>query len=199
MHRSVQYFAFITILCRQPEVPRACGLVPIGTPSRVEAMTSLSVSNRLASRSRIFRQLASFGAIGVASTIAYVVLYSWLREATPAGIANALALVITAVGNTAANRWLTFGVRGRAGLALHHAAGLLAFGAALLITSASLVILSALMPGHSRTAEIAVLVFANAVATLVRFVLLRQAISRDRDARMPASPPTIALSQSETS
>ena len=30
-----------------------------------------------------------------------------------AGAANAVALAITAVGNTAANRWLTFGVRGR--------------------------------------------------------------------------------------
>src|SRR5664279_5274203 len=102
------------------------------------AMTSLSVPNRLASHSNTLRQLASFGAIGVASTAAYVVLYAWLREATPAGIANALALVITAVGNTAANRWLTFGVRGRAGLARDHAAGLLALSAALVITSASL-------------------------------------------------------------
>jgi putative flippase GtrA len=149
-------------------------------------MTSLSVSNRLASHGNTFRQLASFGAIGVASTIAYVVLYAWLRDTTPAGVANAFALVITAVGNTAANRWLTFGVRGRAGLARDHAAGLLAFGAALVITSASLVILSAIAPGHGRTAEIAVLVFANALATLVRFVLLRLAIGRDRNSSSPA-------------
>jgi putative flippase GtrA len=160
-------------------------------------MTSLSVSNRLVSHGNTIRQLASFGAIGVVSTVAYVLLYAWLREATPAGIANALALVITAVGNTAANRWLTFGVRGRAGLARDHAAGLLALGAALVITSASLVILSAVMPGHSRTAEITILVFANAVATLVRFVLLRLAINRDRNARVPASPPAAKLTQSE--
>lgn len=113
-------------------------------------------------------------------------------------LALALALVITAVGNTAANRWWTFGVRGRAGLARRHAAGLLAFSAALLITSVLLVILSAIMPGHSRTAEIAVLVFANAVATLVRFGLLRLVIDRDRNARMPASAPAVTLAQSET-
>jgi putative flippase GtrA len=161
-------------------------------------MTLLSVSYRLASHGGTFRQLASFGAIGVTSTVAYVALYAWLREATPAGIANAFALVITAVGNTAANRWLTFGVRGRAGLARDHAAGLLAFGVALVITSASLVILSAIMPGHSRTAEIAALVFANAVATIVRFVILRLAMNRDRNARMPASPPAVAFTQPET-
>jgi putative flippase GtrA len=159
-------------------------------------MTSLSVSNRLASHGNTIRQLASFGAIGVASTVAYVVLYAWLRDATPAGIANALALVITAVGNTAANRWLTFGIRGNAGLARDHAAGLLAFGAALVITSASLVVLSSVMPGHSRTVEIAVLVFANAVATLVRFVLLRLAMNRDRDARMAASSPALTVTHS---
>jgi len=150
-------------------------------------MTSLSVSSRLARHGNTVRQLASFGAVGVTSTVAYVVLYAWFREATPAGIANAFALLITAVGNTAANRRLTFGVRGRAGLARDHAAGLVAFGAALLITSASLVVLSALMPGHNRTAEIAILVFANAMATLVRFALLRLTIGRDQTADLPAS------------
>ena len=148
-------------------------------------MTSISVSNRLASQSTMLRQLVSFGAIGVASTVAYVVLYSSLREAMPAGLANGLALVTTAVGNTAANRWLTFGVRGRTGFTRHHVAGLLAFGAALAITTASLLTLNAVSPTHSRTAEIAVLVFANAAATLVRFVLLRLAMNGDVNAPTP--------------
>jgi putative flippase GtrA len=161
-------------------------------------MTSLSVPNRLASHGRTFRQLASFGAIGAASTVAYLVLYAWLREAAPAGIANAVALVVTALGNTAANRWLTFGVRGRAGLARDHAAGLLAFGAALAITSASLVILDATMPRHSRTTEIAALVFANAVSTLVRFVILRLALSSDRNPSIPTGTQRLRSTQSET-
>jgi len=120
--------------------------------------------------------MASFGAIGAASTLAYVVLYAWLRGAAPAGIANALALVVTAVANTAANRWLTFGIRGGEGLARHHAAGLLALGAALAITSASLVILNAVAPHHGRPTEIAVLVLANAAATVARFLFLRSAV-----------------------
>ena len=48
---------------------------------------------------------------------------SLLRGPLGAGGANALALALTAVGNTAANRRLTFGVRGRAGLVRHHALG----------------------------------------------------------------------------
>jgi Glycosyl transferase family 2 len=51
-------------------------------------------------------QLARFIVVGVASTVTYVLLYLLL--------ANALSLLITAVANTAANRRVTFGIRGRA-------------------------------------------------------------------------------------
>ena len=139
-------------------------------------MTALSVTNSVAMRRGTFRQLASFGVIGAASTLAYIALYAWLRQASPAGIANAMALLITAVGNTAANRWLTFGIRGNEGLARHHAAGLLALGVAVLITSASLLALNTIDPRHGRLSELAVLVAANAVATLVRFLFLRHAV-----------------------
>jgi putative flippase GtrA len=151
-------------------------------------MTALTALRPLATHRDTVRQLASFGAVGVASTAAYVALYSVFRGAISAGAANALALVITAVGNTAANRWLTFRVRGRHGLARDHVAGLPALGAALAITSVSLVALTAVAPHHGRIAEVAVLVLANALATLVRFLLLRLAIDRPRDARPAASP-----------
>ena len=51
--------------------------------------------------------------IGVASTVAYIALYLLLRGALPAQLANALSLLATTVGNTAANRRCTFGIRGR--------------------------------------------------------------------------------------
>jgi putative flippase GtrA len=174
-------------------------------------MTDVSVPGRLAPHGATARQLASFGAIGVVSTLAYVVLYVWLREVTPAGAANALALVLTAVGNTAANRRLTFGVRGREGLARHHAAGLLAFAAALAITSASLLVLSVVAPDHGRSTELAILVLANALATVVRFLFLRSAVvarspsgagsrpatDRASGPRTPAAPTLATLSQSK--
>jgi putative flippase GtrA len=144
------------------------------------------------------RQIASFGAIGVASTLAYVVLYAGLRSVSPAAAANALALVVTAVANTAANRRLTFEVQGRAGLARDHAAGLLALAAALVITSAALAGLDFIAPRHGRLTEIAVLVVANAAATLVRFLLLRSAlIDRARSARMSPERTLATLSTSE--
>ena len=160
-------------------------------------MTALTLPGPLVSHRAILRQVASFAAIGVASTLAYIALYAWLRGAAPAGIANALALLTTAVANTAANRWLTFGVRGRDGLARHHAAGLLALGAALVMTSASLVVLNAAAPRHGRSIEIAVLVVANTAATLVRFLFLRSAVGGAHESRLPAGPTLATLSQSK--
>ena len=72
-------------------------------------------------------QLIRFGGVGVLSTLAYFALYLGLREASGAQAANLIALVVTAVANTAANRRLTFGVRGRSGALRHHAGGLIAF------------------------------------------------------------------------
>ena len=133
-------------------------------------------SDALRQRPHWPRQLLTFGAIGVLSTLAYVALYAWLRPAVSAGVANAAALLITAVGNTAANRRLTFAVTARDGLARHHAAGLIALGVALAITSASLGLLDFLAPHHGRSVELVVLVGANGAATVARFFLLRFAI-----------------------
>ena len=47
------------------------------------------------------------------STLAYLLLYVLLRAPLGAQAANCVALLLTAVANTAANRRLTFGVRGR--------------------------------------------------------------------------------------
>jgi len=160
-------------------------------------MTAIFVRSAFVSHRESVCRLVSFGAIGVASTVAYVVLYAALRDVAPAGVANALALVVTAVANTAANRRLTFAVQGRDGLARDHAAGLVALAAALAITSASLAALAAISPHHGRITEIAVLVGANAAATLIRFLLLRFAIDRARDVRTSNASLLATLSQSE--
>ncbi len=131
------------------------------------------------------RQLASFGAIGVVSTAAYVAIFAAVRTVAPAPAANVVALVLTALGNTAANRRLTFGVQGRSGLARDHAAGLLSLAVALALTSAALGVLDLLAPHRGCLTEIAVLVAANAAATVVRFVLLRVAIDGGRTCPAP--------------
>ena len=126
------------------------------------------------------RQLWRFAIVGVLSTLAYSGLYWLLREVSSPPVANALALLLTAIANTAANRRLTFGVRGRRLLLRDHVGGLVAFGLALAITTVSLTTLHTLWPGASRTVEVAVLTSANIVATLTRFVLLRTWILRPR-------------------
>ena len=123
---------------------------------------------------RLYRsQFLRFGAIGIVSTLAYLLLYLVLRQETGPQPANAIALLATAIANTAANRRLTFGVRGRDGVLRHQLQGLGVFAAALTLTSASLALLHAVEPSPDRVTELSVLVLANLVATVLRFVLLR--------------------------
>jgi putative flippase GtrA len=118
------------------------------------------------------RQLVRFAAVGVASTLAYLALFFLLQPGLAAQAANLLALLVTAVANTAANRRFTFGVRGHVKRATHQVQGLAVFLLGLGLTSGSLALVHA--SGISgRTTEALVLVSANLLATLVRFLLLR--------------------------
>ena len=119
------------------------------------------------------RQLVRFAGVGVASTLAYLLLYVALRVVVGAQVANLLALLVTAVANTAANRRLTFGVSGRRGAGRHQAQGLVVFGLGLALTSGSLALLHAVSATPARFVELTVLVAANLLATLLRFLLLR--------------------------
>ncbi|HET9945140.1 MAG TPA: glycosyltransferase [Actinomycetes bacterium] len=134
------------------------------------------------------RQLVRFAGVGVASTLAFLGLYVLLRPALGAQPANLLALLLTAVANTAANRRLTFGVRGSEARVRHQAQGLVVFGIGLALTSGSLATVHAWWPAPSRWVEIAALVVANAAATLVRFLMLRRWVFR-RPADAPALAP----------
>jgi len=116
-------------------------------------------------------QIARFTVIGVASTIAYVVLFLLLRTIMSAQVANVVSLLVTAVANTAANRRLTFGISGRSNAARHQVKGLIAFGIGLALTSGALAALGPEHPG--RLAEVSVLIAANLVATVIRFLLYR--------------------------
>ncbi|MFJ1753664.1 glycosyltransferase [Kitasatospora sp. NPDC088134] len=130
-------------------------------------------ARRVEVRTGSVRQAAGFAAVGALCTLAYLLLYLALRQAVPALAANALALAVTAVGNTAANRRFTFGVTGRRHALRHQLEGGLAFLIGLALTSGAVAGLHAASPGAGHGVELAVLVSANAAATLVRFVLLR--------------------------
>jgi putative flippase GtrA len=122
------------------------------------------------------RQLASFAAIGVVSTLAYLLLFAVLRAQPPglhAQAANLIALLCTAVANTAANRRITFGISGRRHAWRHQLQGLSAFALGLALTSGSLLALHSINSNPSRLAELAVVLVANLAATVMRFLLLR--------------------------
>lgn len=128
-------------------------------------------------------QLVRFALVGVGSTLAYVLLYLLLQPMAGAQAANFTALLITAIGNTAANRAFTFGVRGQSGMVSHQFQGLLIFGFGLLVTSGSLFVLHHWAAGAPVHVELFVLVVANLIATLTRFVGLRWVF---RDGARPA-------------
>jgi putative flippase GtrA len=125
-------------------------------------------------------QLVRFGVVGVASTVAYAALYWVLHPVFGGQAANLIALLLTAIGNTAANRAFTFRIRGRANVARHQFQGLLVFGFGLALTSGSLFLLQHFVPDATREIQLSVLVTANLVATLLRFVALRRVFGAHR-------------------
>ncbi|WP_232668583.1 GtrA family protein [Pseudonocardia sp. TRM90224] len=129
-------------------------------------------------------QVVWFAVIGVASVVTHAGLFLTFRSVMPALAANALALGITGVLNTAANRRFTFGVRGRQDALRHQMEGGLTFLLSLTGTSLGLLLAGS---GLSRIAELAVLYLGDAVATVIRFVLLRYWVFGRR--RTPAEAP----------
>ena len=134
-------------------------------------------------------QVVRFAGIGVLSTLAYLVLFVALRHVVAAQPANLVALLVTAVANTAANRRITFGVRGGSGAGRAQLQGLVVFVLGLALTSGTLAVLHSLTGSPARSTELLLLVAANALATLLRFLLLRGWVFRAAT-RAPRPAPT---------
>jgi glycosyltransferase involved in cell wall biosynthesis len=142
--------------------------------SRVDIIPTALADLRGVLRLRFDSALPRFLAIGVASTLAYAALFLLLHAAgLGAALANGLALALTAVANTQANRAWAFAVHGRDGLYRQHAAGILVYLLALGLTESALAVLRGLIAAPSRLLEVAVLVVASLVATACRYVTLR--------------------------
>lgn len=122
-------------------------------------------------------QVVSFGAIGALSTGITAVLYALLRGWWPPLVANLVALVLTTLWNTEANRRFTFlNQSGSAGRV--HLQGLLVFALYYVVTSGALLALQAVNPDPSRWLEVLVLVISSVLGTALRFVLLRSWVFR---------------------
>jgi putative flippase GtrA len=117
--------------------------------------------------------LARFLGIGATSTVAFALLYLLLHGVLGAAGANALALALTAVANTAANRRLTFGVRGREGMVRHHLRGGAVYVLTLALSSGALAVLHDVDPSPAKGVELAVLVAAALGATVTRYVAFK--------------------------
>ncbi len=116
-------------------------------------------------------QLVRFASIGVVSTAAFALLFALLAGPLGTLAADAIALAACTVANTAANRRLTFALRGRSGRVRHHARGL---AVALLPLTLNVFTLGVLA-GVGITSVVRLLVAltaVNATAGLVRFALL---------------------------
>lgn len=143
----------------------------------------------------LWAHLVRFGAIGVASTLAYLLLFVVLRPMAGAQGANLVALLITAVANTAANRALTFGVRGRAGLVTHHLQGLIVFALGWALTASALAWVHAAQA--PRIVELLAVVGANLAATVLKFLLFRHWVFADRP--RPSTPLALATPSARAS
>jgi glycosyltransferase involved in cell wall biosynthesis/putative flippase GtrA len=117
-------------------------------------------------------QIARFASIGIVSTIVFAALFVALSGPLGRFAADVVALTFCSLANTAANRRLTFSLRGRAGRARHYFAGLALGGLPLALTLLTLLVLAA-TGVTSLPAALVSLTAVNGLATLARFVLLR--------------------------
>ena len=133
-------------------------------------------------------QLARFASIGIVSTILFATLFVALSGPIGRFGADIVALTICSIANTAANRRLTFALRGRSGRARHFSAGLAIGALPLALTLLTLLVLAAAGSTSLLTA-LAALTAVNGFATLARFVLLRSWVFRPaaRAATAPSS------------
>jgi len=137
-----------------------------------------------------FGQVIRFGIIGGISTLAYGALYFALQFVMIEQLANFVALLVTAIANTWANRRFTFGVRGRKSAFLHQVQGLVIFGIAWGMTAGALAVLHSYLPAAGPHHELAVLTAANLGATVMRFLALRLWVFRGRASHAPTMAPS---------
>jgi putative flippase GtrA len=126
---------------------------------------------------RLGPQIVRFASIGVVSTVLFAALFALLDGPLGPVGADVVALLVCAFANTAANRRLTFALRGRAGRVRHYAAGTALGLLPLGLTLAALAVLAALGVS-SLTVTLVMLTVANLLATVVRFLLLRNWVFR---------------------
>lgn len=122
-------------------------------------------------------QLLRFAGVGVVSTLGYLFLYvAWRPLAGPFG-ANALAMAIATLFNTAVHRELSRSIDGQARRGRLYAVAGALYAVSLGLTSLGLVVAEWLAPSVL-LAQLVALTVANLVAATIRFAVLRAWIFR---------------------
>ncbi|MCA4132122.1 GtrA family protein [Arthrobacter sp. M4] len=149
------------------------------------AQRKVSPSRSLSTRHRkgllkypVVRQLIRFTGVGIVCTVTSLALYAVLRPWIGAQPANAAALIITSVMNTAMNRRLTFKIADKRRVLQDHLHGLLVMALALVMTGGSLAVLHWVRPEADVAEELWTTTVAGWFATAARFWLLRHWIFR---------------------
>lgn len=126
----------------------------------------------------VIRQLIRFTGVGIVCTATSLAVYALLRPWIGPQPANAAALIITSVMNTALNRRLTFKITDQRRKAHDHLNGLVLIVVALVITGGSLGVLHWLRPDATVADELWTTTLSGFLATAVRFTMLRHWIFR---------------------
>ena len=129
----------------------------------------------VSSRRRVLSgQVVRFAIVGAASTVLALGLFALFDQFMGRQLANFVALVLSTVINTTANRYFTFGVRGSQGHAKVQLQSLALLAVTWAVTAVALVILHHVAPGASTFWATVTVGLGNFIATAVRFVLLRR-------------------------
>ncbi|UKA57384.1 GtrA family protein [Arthrobacter sp. FW306-2-2C-D06B] len=156
---------------------------PPAVPALETRQTSLSRPNTRKRRKGVLRypvvrQLIRFTGVGIICTVTSLALYALFRPWMGPQPANAAALIITSLMNTALNRRLTFKISGNRKRARDHLNGLIVIAVALVITGGSLGVLHAFRPEATLEEDLWTTTLSGFVATAVRFTMLRHWIFR---------------------
>ncbi|MGM1062907.1 glycosyltransferase [Saccharothrix sp. Mg75] len=133
------------------------------------------------------RNLLSFCLVGSVATLMTLGLFTAFRTWWPPLVANLVAVTVSTLFNTEANRRFTFDSRSGP-LVRVHVQALVVFGLYCGFTSGALLVLHSAVESPSRWLELAVLVGSSAVGTLGRFVLLSSWVFRARPEPVPVAP-----------
>lgn len=130
-------------------------------------------------RDGLRQQVIRFSVVGAGSTVLHLGLFAAFETlGMGSQLANGAALVVATIGNTAANRWWTFGVVGRHRLVTHHGQALLIFAITWVASTVALAIQHSVSPDASTLSQTVVVAVANVGSTAARFVAMRSWIFR---------------------